>query len=201
MENSATITGAVLTCTPPAVTLAALDAVATAGLAVTLAYLALERFRYRAEVETVAFSTKKEVGAPLEKENILDASNELRWFCREECNGHTPAGFIANAYHILYRNSFDVWLVSFGATICLLTLAIGCGLELGKFSFFEFLQGRAWISLIYWICILSSSLPVVLIWFGRKCRAWSISRMAHLKRQLEHSLLADAQQAKAVPVS
>lgn len=178
--------------------LSMLEPVATAGFAVCLAYLALDRFRYRSAVENGANKLKDEIGVAMEKENVLDASNELRWMCREECNGHSPIGFLANAYHLFYRNSLDIKLVSGGAVVCFSVLALGAGLEIGKLGFLSFLEGSGWIGALYWFCIASSVTPVASILFGRRCAKWGVQRTAHLKKQLEQVMSHQAQQAQPV---
>lgn len=179
-------------------TLHNLEPVATAGLAITLAYLALDRFRYRSVVETVAAKTRAEIGDAMERERVLDPWNELRWLCRDDAASHSPIGFLANSYNLFYRNSLDVRIIAAGCLVCFLTLSIGAGLEVGAVPFLDFLNKPRWLIACFWVCVVSAVLPIASIGFGRKCSSWGSSRCRHLKRQLESVMQRDAQQAKAV---
>lgn len=92
----------------------------SAGLGISLAYLALDRFRYRRDVEEIVLKLheKYENDSALTEQNGLEPVNELKWLCRKECNGHNPRGVYAAPYSLLYRRHADLLIVGALAALC-----------------------------------------------------------------------------------
>lgn len=155
----------------PSLIIPLLEPLAGSGLAVSLAYLALERFRYRDAVERYA----KDKSGRLRNEDesdTVEVVKDLQWLCRDDCNGHTPRGLWANLYHYSFRNKADEFLISVLACISGLTLVSGVAMNVGLWSWVSIFEAR-WIStLLFYSCFAALLIPASSVLFGRKCVSW-----------------------------
>jgi hypothetical protein len=169
---------------------------AGAGLAISLAYLALERFRYRRDVEAVALKLheKYENDARLGTDQTLEHLQELKWLCRKDCNGHVPNGVRAWVYRIFFRRHGDVGLISFLAAVAAAVLVQGVSGQAGITirDVWDWVLNSAFLA-----CFAAMAIPGAAVLAGRWCRAWAVARAHKCDDQIAHALKLSAQEAKA----
>ena len=174
---------------------ATLEPIAGAGLAISLAYLALERFRYRRDVETVSsvLHEKYENDAQLGEDQTLEHLQELKWLCRRPCNGHSPSGAWAWFYGVFFRRHFDIWLVTLLAVMSAFILVQGVAGLIGVTA--KFTYGPA-LKLAFLFCFLAMSIPGGAVLLGRWTRAKAIERAHKCDDQIAHALKISAKEAQ-----
>jgi hypothetical protein len=160
-----------------------------------LAYLALDRFRYRAEIEraaNVALGTLDKEGdgtpdPPPSLENN-DQVLELKWLARKSCNGFKPNHPWLWTYSFFFRNEADV----FGATILAFAsaavLALGVALKIDRWPWATKFNTEPWIGRSFYICLVAVIGPPMIVWLGRKIMQWSTRRCEHLDTQIANIL-------------
>lgn len=148
-----------------------LEPIAGAGLAVSLAYLALDRFRYRDSVENHA-SDKRRQFASANDDDTMEVVKDLRWLCRAECNGHTPRGFGANFYHYIFRNKADEIVIATLAALAGFTLITGVGLSSKTWPWASFLDGPSVSTFLFYACASAIVLPALAVLCGRRSVKW-----------------------------
>lgn len=180
-------------------TLASLEPIAGAGLAVTLAYLALDRFRYRNAVESCAkeYHKKYENDSELGKLKDLDVLNELRWLHRSDGNDFKPVGFHGTLYSAVFRKHLDVFIISALAVLAGFTLICGVALQIGTWSWLGW-AGQSWaIQLFFYVCAAAIALPSISVLGGRSCKNWGVKRAQHCDGQVAKYQQAGAKRASA----
>ncbi len=156
-----------------------------------LAYLALDRFRYRREVEQAAdegLATLDQEGdgkpdPPQSIENN-DAILELKWLARKNCNGFKPSGFWAWIYAVLFRREVDVGITILLGTLSALTLATGVAMKIERWAFIGGLDAEPWIGRSFYICLAATTFPPICVYLGRHLIKWGTARSKHLDNQI-----------------
>lgn len=159
-----------------------LEPLAGSGLAVSLAYLALERFRYRDAVERYASELKVQYKS--EGEDTVEVVKDLQWLCRQDCNGHTPRGAAASFYHYAFRNKADEVAIAAFALIAGMTLIAGVALNLKYFWWLPYLEHPSIISFLFFCCSCALLLPAISVLCGRRCVAWGRDFAHHCETEI-----------------
>ena len=171
---------------------------AGAGLAISLSYLALERFRYRRDVEMIAnkLHEKFENDGKLQNESGMEHLNELRWLGRKSCNGHAPTGGLSAPYAILYRTHGDILIVGFLSVVAAIVLVAGTA---GSIQLVGEIATR-WVVLVaFFGCASAMVLPALGIVLGHRCRTWAIKRAHECDDQIATILAFSAKTAALGP--
>jgi hypothetical protein len=171
---------------------------AGSGLAIALSYLALERFRYRRDVEEVAIKLheKYENDAVLSDEDTLEHLNELKWLCRKSCNGHQPSGFLIGLYGCMFRSHGDIFIVSGLAVICAVALVVGTA---GAANLISEITQRWVILAAFFAALAAMILPAAAIVMGLRCKRCGIARAILCDRQVALMLTMAARKAELTP--
>lgn len=156
---------------PPFIPL--LEPIAGAGLAVSLAYLALDRFRYRDSVERYAINKHQNLLAEGQgEEDTVEVVKDLQWLCRKDCNGHIPRGFGASFYHYFFRNKLDEFLIAFLGLVAGAALVSGVAINLGRWWIITMIDSQ-WLSgLLFYGCVAALGVPAIAVLCGRRSVAW-----------------------------
>lgn len=165
-------------------------------MAITLAYLALDRFRYRKEVESVASELHKkyENNAQLGNDTKMEWLQELKWLCRKECNGHSPNSTMGWVYGTFFRRQGDLWLVSLLAVLSAAVMIQGVA---GQADIWP-KSSIPWVNTFaFAACSAAMSVPAGAILLGRRCRNWAKLRAEKCDDQIAHALTLSAQEAKS----
>jgi hypothetical protein len=175
-----------------------LEPVATAGLGICLAYLALDRFRYRDKVQEFAILKRNSSKMPqsgYEFESVLD----LDWLCGGEGRkGYVPRGLWANFYHHIFRKKIDELLISALAALCAIALCLGVALKVKILSDEFVLNTEHYAQVFYFACVFAVIFPPLSVIFGRKCVTWGEVFANITIKNIAISLAADAMQAQPV---
>lgn len=181
----------------------ALEPIAGAGLAINLAYLALDRFRYRMQIEPHA----EEACCELDKKDKdgafaeLDQVRELHWLARRQAKPEVlpfkPSSRGAHAYHVVFRHHWDIYFVVAGALLCGFTLSLGVALSLNRWLYFAPHVSVFSTGLLFYGCLLLGTVPAGCVWLGRKCVAWGRSRVRHCKEQFAVAIRSGAREIEA----
>jgi hypothetical protein len=168
-----------------------IEPIAGAGFAMCLAYLALDRFRYRNEVESSAQSAlatldKEGDGQPDPPQSIAnnDAMLELKWLARLNCNGFSPQHPWAWVYATIFRREIDVYATIILAAIAAFCLAAGVAEEIKIWDELSYLSTMPILGIAFYVCLISIIIPPVMVYFGRFIMHWSARRTRHLEGQL-----------------
>jgi hypothetical protein len=160
--------------------------VATSGLAVTLAYLALDRFRYRSAIEGAARKCYEKFLADSEipKETKLGVWNEVLWLVRESPNTHKPAGFWGGVYKALFRRHVDFLLVTVLALLSGAALSVGVARHLDTWSWLAWADRPAAALVFFYVCIIATAFPFLSMYGGHRCTRWGVERACYCDEQL-----------------
>ena len=190
-----------------AIGLAAIEPLAGAGFAMSLAYLALDRFRYRKEIETYAKKALDKYDAEGDGTPDLppalmknETVNELQWLCRKQCNGYAPKGVKIAFYRFLYRKQGDVVTITALGAIAAAALAIGVALGLSRWQRFTALDDPVFVGIFFYICLFAMALPPLSIALGRHLTKWCIERASVLDKQIADIMALGVSQAQAPPL-
>jgi hypothetical protein len=176
-----------------------LEPLAGAGFAINLAYLALNRFRYRSEIEPAAEKKclKNDEEGSFEGFQELDAVKELKWLARRKASGvFVPKGRAAMVYRHVYRKHQDIYFTAGAATLCAFTLAAGVAMNVGRWSWAHFLTYKPLPGLLFYGCLAAVLVPVALVLMGRRCAKWGKDRIEYCTAQVAISLGALASSAE-----
>jgi hypothetical protein len=179
--------------------IANLGPLAGAGLAINLSYLALDRFRYRGQIEPEAEKKclKNDEEGSFEGFDSLDAVRELKWLARrEKSEVFVPRGRGAIVYRFLYRKHQDVYFAVVAAAICAFILTAGVALGVGRWNWAKFLVTAPIPGILFYLCIIAMIAPGGFIALGRRCAKWGKYRIGYCTHQVAISLGNLAQQAK-----
>lgn len=168
------------------ITLATIEPVATSGLAVTLAYLALDRFRYRRSIEELAAQCHVKYSSDelLVAEENLGPWQEVVWLSRESKNGFKPSGFWGSLYKAIFRHHIDFLLITVLALLSGGALAIGVARSLHTWAWFEWTDSRTGAVLFFYICLIATGLPFLAMYGGHRCSIWGVRRVKYCDEQL-----------------
>ncbi|WP_140420527.1 hypothetical protein [Novosphingobium sp. B 225] len=183
--------------TDPVSFLPLLEPMAGAGLAVSLAYLALDRFRYRDAVETHANEKNRQFSSAND-EDTVEVVKDLQWLCRSPCNGHTPRGFGANFYHYVYRNKADEFVMAALAAISGFTLIAGVGLTTNLWVWVANIDTKNVATFLFYCSSFAIIFPALAVLCGRRCVKWGMGFANHCEREITKIHQAAAR-AAAVP--
>lgn len=160
----------------------------------SLAYLALERFRYRDAVEDHAQKKERQIKNASD-EDTLEVVNDLKWLCREDCNGHTPRGFWANLYRCVFRSKVDEFFIAFLALWSAFTLSTGVAFNLGIWDVLLFLNAPYVTYSFFAGCLFALGVPASAVLVGRKCVAWGAKFADHCESEIAKIHKQSAQRA------
>lgn len=175
--------------------LTTLEPIAGAGFAMSLAYLALDRFRYREVLEKAArdaLSTLDTEGdgtpdPPLQIENN-DQYLELKWLAHIDCNGFKPTTPWFHVYDWVYRDEDDVFFVSIFAFLSAFLLVVGVARGIMLWPIFEFLNKPILLTAGFYACVIAIVMPPVLVKLGRHIMELGKQRASHLEGQINDVL-------------
>lgn len=168
-----------------------IEPIAGAGFAMCLAYLALDRFRYRTEVEKAAQSAlatldKEGDGTPDPPEAIAnnDAMLELKWFARHDCNGFRPQHPWTWVYSAIYRRETDKWTIISLAVLAAFVLLSGVGAKIATWLWSSAITGEGSLGFWFYICLACIVVPPLSVGIGRHVMEWCQRRSKHLESQI-----------------
>ena len=167
--------------------IAALEPIAGAGLAINLAYLALDPFRYRHKIEPAAEKAceNNDSQQVMEDFHNLDAVKELKWLARRiTSKAHNPTGRNATIYRYMFRQHVDVWLCAAATVFCGFVLVAGVAATLRRWAWLDLLAGPPISAVMFYLCILALAYPPVCVWLGRKCVTWGSWRIRNCTDQI-----------------
>ena len=185
----------------------ALEPLAGASLAINLAYLNLNRFRYRSEVRKHAESTLNKLEAEA-SDRIAGSEtattslyHRLKWLAeklpdKELADGVVPAGFSSWAYRWLFKHNQD----------CVISIALaayaGICLILGVASSIHYLvpdsiftAGSFSLIASFWILLIGLLTPVFLVLAGRMSKNWGVKMANQSSSDLTKTLRDAAKNA------
>jgi hypothetical protein len=159
---------------------------ATSGLAVTLAYVVLDRFRYRREIEDAASVCYQKYSAlPLVVgEKVPAYWKEVQWLCRKSSEKFKPAGFWGGVYKRLFRGQIDFGIIVALAIFSGGTLAVGVALNLHIWSGIRWANTATAARISFYICLLATTFPFLAMYGGHRCARWGRLRADFCDREL-----------------
>jgi hypothetical protein len=161
-----------------------LEPIAGAGLAINVAYLALDRFRYRSKIEPLAEVRIKQNDQPtfVGYEN-LEAVRELRWLSR--CaSTFAPQGRGATTYQMLFRRHQDIYISAGFALGCGFTLVAGVAMSVGRWPWISVLTHPWLAGILFYVCVLALLTPAGFVYLGGRCLRWALGRVQHCTEQI-----------------
>ncbi len=184
---------------------------ASAGMGVCLAYLALDRFRYRDEIEKNA-NAKLEQFTVMSEDEGLEAVKDLRWLCRNKNTpesifsrilnwslnhnaNHTPRGFIWGIYNWTFRKKFDEFIMCILAVLCVIILSVGVTIKINFLNSLSFLNSEIYTKIGFIICFASITLPAIAVLLGRKCVKSGLALANESEEQINRIMLKAAKNA------
>ena len=176
-----------------------LEPIAGAGLAINVAYLALDRFRYRRRIEPVAEEkcVLNDEQDAFEGFHDLDPVKELKWLARRvSSKDYVPRGRAAAAYRYGFRKHQDIFFAGSAASMCAFTVATGVALSVGRWEWAHFLTISPFPGVLFYACLASMIIPVGVVLAGRRCANWGRERIEHCTNQVAISLGNLAKQAQ-----
>lgn len=187
--------------------LGAIEPLAGAGFAMSLAYLALDRFRYRKEIESAAKRALDKYDAEGDGTPDLppalmtnETVNELQWLCRKQCNGYAPKGLNIALYRYLYRKQGDVFTITVLGAMSAVALAAGVAFSLSRWQSIKILDKPLSIGILFYVCFFAMALPPLSIALGRHLTKWCIGRSTTLDQQIAAIMTIGVDQAQAPPL-
>ena len=187
--------------------LGTIEPLAGAGFAMSLAYLALDRFRYRKDIEYSAHKALEKYDAEGDGTPDLPSAllkneivNELQWLCRKSCNGYTPKGSQIVLYRYLFRRQFDVGLITVLGAMSALTLALGVAFGLSRWQVLVTLDKPTAVGLFFYICFFAMAVPPFAIAAGRYITKWCVKRAGELDQQIAAMMTLGVDQVQAPPL-
>ena len=183
--------------------IADLEPIAGAGLAVTLAYLALDRFRYRHLIETAGekvFAVFEKNGGGLNIDEALEVLNDLKWLCRKDCNGHTPRGFGPSFYRFSFSKQADEIIISLLSVLSAITLLSGVAFKVGFWSWATALNSSFMVGMLFYSCSLAIVFPAAMVLCGRRCVRWGKEFAEHCEDQI-NKIMKNSARAAAAPAA
>lgn len=188
-----------------------LEPLASAALAINLAYLGLARFRYREKIREAA-DTQRRVFEPAEKsapENIKSMRyyKQLRELCSlsnhdvdDIPNANREArisnGIWSHVYHHLYRRHLDRYIAYAGAGLSGFTVASAVALNLGTWSLASYLYGDSGGILWLYGLIVACFAPIVLVYVGRKIVLYAAQHAIECREEIEKAMQTGSLSAK-----
>jgi hypothetical protein len=168
-------------------------------LAINLAYLALDRFRYRAQIEPIAEKQCKQNDekAAFEEFHDLEPVKELKWLARRSTSRvHVPRGRGALAYRYLFRKHQDVVFAVAASILCAFTMAVGVAGNVGRWPWADYLLAWPIPALLFYGCLGALLIPGISVALGRKCVVWGQNRVTTCTAQVAIHLKALATNAE-----
>jgi hypothetical protein len=173
------------------VTLAVIEPLAGAGFAMSLAYLALDRFRYRTQIEAASRTALEKYdsegdGTPDLPPSLLgnETVNELKWLCRKNCNGYVPKGWQITLYRCFFRRHTDVFAIVALGALSAFALSSGVALNLSRWAWFNGINNPVGAAIFFYFCLCALVVPPLLIWVGRYLSKWGAQRAIELDEQI-----------------
>ena len=192
--------------------LPALEPISATALAINIAYLNLERFRYRKKIREPAREQLERLhrfdGDFLKNISKQDQTVELVWLAGiDDADKNNPTsppqrprsiGLWGWVYNLLFHQHIDLWLVGIMTAISLMALFIGPihELNLAPWSEKYFAGTGAWVSWV--VLLLCTLLPIAFVFMGRRVVKWGQGRVEHTGKQLkqlEMLMQGDAKEA------
>lgn len=174
----------------------ALEPVAGAALAINLAYLALDRFRYKNLIQE--YASAKLSPDEIHTDTRLHGTTSFKvlcWMagprapriCQTIKLDRRPTGFLASAYHwlFLFWGGLDEYLAVAAALWSYLTVLVGVAYAIGAFKGFVGLWTYIFSAPASLTCLaLATLLPVVFVVIGRSCVGWADTQSNEMGEEL-----------------
>lgn len=167
----------------------------------SLAYLALDRFRYRSAIEKAAKIALDKYDAEGDGTPDLPSSlhgnetvNELKWLCRKDCNGYVPKGWQIAIYRYVFRRHADVFGITLLGTLAAFALACGVAFSLSRWTFLKGIDTPFGAGVFFYASLGALIIPPALIWGGRFLTKWGAKRSIELDEQIAGIMVLRASQ-------
>jgi hypothetical protein len=197
--------------------IAALEPLSAAALALCLAYLALDRFRYRNRIQSHAASILQDSVRSIDGVAHTTAFGSLTWLagqdapngCLQACaeartNGKPlkdkpPLGFKSSAYNWLYKWPLAEFVIFGLAVFAFFALTSGVLVKSNVWAVVPLtVAGAMSIKLMLILLLLGCAFPATLVWLGRLCVDWGISYSNEMGDELQDSIDAIERKAKEI---
>jgi hypothetical protein len=202
----------------PIESLIALEPLSGAALALCLAYLALERFRYRDTIQANAVEKLRDEQHTSDVVHHTTAFGTLVWLagsaappaCIRACeqareNGNAtkdraPSGFKATTYDWLFRIPLGEGIVAALAVIAFTVLFSGVCASAGIWTCFPTSILSVLSPTTFLMLLLAGSVfPVLLVGLGRMCMTWSKRYADDMGQELKETAEKMQQQVRQLP--
>lgn len=188
--------------------LGALEPLCGGALALCLAYLALDRFRYRSLIQQTAASKLTEDCYKTDGINQTTPFKTLAWLagpiappeCLDEKIAEAPSGLYPSLYAYLFKKPADEILIVLFSLITFFILIAGVCENANVWP------GLVWlVSLLDFGYILSAMIvacvaPVLLVLAGRSCVKWANEQSEKMGKELTHTAQRMQGLAQDLPV-
>jgi hypothetical protein len=187
-----------------------LEPVAGLGLALGLAYLNLEKFRYRSQIRDKALkaleqlkvngSTPEIFGnspayARIKTLAALPDNNENDQARQQKAN--VPDGFWNKTYRHLFEFHKDKNIVIFTSVASAVVLIVGVALQVGQLTFLECIFSPSIVKILFWVLAFSVMFPMALVRAGNKVVESMWKLIDSDTKELNVPLVVFAQNAKS----
>lgn len=187
---------------------ASLEPLAGAALAINLAYLGLQRFRYREKIRAAAESERKifEHAEKTAPENIkaMRYYAQLRDLCSlsnhdlddipgANKDARINNGFWSAIYHHLYRKHRDRYIAYTGAGLAGVTLTTGVAVNIGTWSLASYLYSETSAPLWFYVLILACAAPISMVYVGRQIVFYAAGHAKECREEIEKAMQTKAQ--------
>ena len=188
-----------------------LEPLAGAALALNLAYLSLDPFRYRNQIRANAEKTLDELKASSKQnQDIPKGSLQCKRVMRlagheDENKTKLKDGMYAFFFTAIYGRIADRHVGYFCVAISIMCLCLGVLHSSKQISFVNCWFDAENISWYTWSMVLILIFPIIMVWLGRRVVAWadefSKEEIQNLAEVLQQSAVAQAQSAAVAAVS
>lgn len=175
------------------------------SFALNLAYIGLQRFRYRETIKQHATQKLEELS------DIPEQTCETDWYKQilrlralekndgsEERNNapeKMPSEIWAHLYVALYEKHLDKKIVECVAFICASLIFLGVAHQLAHLSFSRFVFSEGYIVYWFWLIAVFAALPVCLVAIGRFVVNGALGFVNHNIKNLKKTFQKQAQEA------
>lgn len=190
--------------------IAAMEPLCGASMAIGLAYLALERFRYRSQIRKLATAQlEAEICAndnvhhttPVKTLVWLAGSKLPEGMSGKNVQSKRPEGFGPCLYGILFSRGHDELAVL--ATSCWAMIILIAGVCVGASSWMWLPTALATIippGILLFMLVSCLVLPILLVAMGRHCVAWADKQSVEMGLELSTTAETMRQAARDLPV-
>lgn len=177
--------------------LPALAPLAAATLAANLAYLSLQRFRYRSEMREAASKELKQFGEAVQLPTSItshDQYKELHYLAKlsnhdgkntqKAAAVQRPKGVWAFMYFVLFEYHEDIVIVGLLTIFSIIILLGGVAHSINIWSWLLPYSHDGWTELWFWVLTLGTIAPASLVLLGRWVVRCGCARARHYGEQL-----------------